>query len=811
MAAAFWDIKGREREALANLGAGDALRAASAADTSRRAGRLPVATDNTGSGSFTFTQGGFSWGYNTGPVDWTRYAGCIERNSIVNACLVWLRTAFSLAPLSVVRRMEGDTERDTESQPITDHPALYLLRNPSVEMTAVEWMANILTDIYTRGKGHSYAYIVVDENSEPLEIQYLEPWRVTPKSRAKERYAYYEYQPPQGEKIDLQPKEVLHFRYGLWPLEAVLPEIAVDSKATEWLWNLMTGGGAPPGVIGPAATDGDGTLARITPDDADFLRKQLAEKKPGEVLIMPVGFRYEKTGLSPKDMETGSLQTKAEERIASAFNLPPVVAGLGAGLAHGTFSNYEQAVDSAWQDGVIPFGKIVESELTAKLLPLYNGGVAPTDERVAFDYSAVPALQDNRDAEADRAKTLAEAAQTYVNAGFTPESARDALNLPQELVAATVEAPMPADQTQPGAVAPSSRSLPLRKTDPDQTGALYAAADAYRRRFEAREADAVEQMAKAWRVVEADLKERQDALILRIRAAQAAGETITPSWLQRQERYRALLAQTQEIIAGLSDTAAPMLADMQQAQAEDGAKAAESFARAALGPVPAGVTAPQWNAVPHGQVEALVGFLGDGTKLTDYFPKLGVETAERFRDALIAAVGRGAGAAEIARELEGATGWSKARAMTTARTEPLRAAREAARLSYLANSDIVTCYTRLSAADTRTCPACWARHGEEYGSNRIMPTHPQCRCVLVARTKTWAEITGDNSLPDTRPVIEPGPVLFARLSEQQQREVLGGHGYDLYRGGAALSEFARETVDQRFGPTLVAVTPGGNG
>jgi hypothetical protein len=93
-----------------------------------------------------------------------------------------------------------------------------------------------------------------------------------------------------------------------------------------------------------------------------------------------------------------------------------------------------------------------------------------------------------------------------------------------------------------------------------------------------------------------------------------------------------------------------------------------------------------------------------------------------------------------------------------------------------------------------------------YATSRIMPTHPQCRCCMVPETKSWAEITGDPSLDDTRPVIEGGEVLFSRLTEEEQIAVLGAQGHELYTEGAPLSAWAIERHDDRWGPTLTAAS-----
>jgi hypothetical protein len=82
-----------------------------------------------------------------------------------------------------------------------------------------------------------------------------------------------------------------------------------------------------------------------------------------------------------------------------------------------------------------------------------------------------------------------------------------------------------------------------------------------------------------------------------------------------------------------------------------------------------------------------------------------------------------------------------------------------------------------------------------------MATHPNCRCVLVPRARSYGAITGDPSLPDRRPAIATGPQLFARLSPDRQMAVLGPGKAALYQAGALdLADLVELVNDPRWGP-----------
>lgn len=104
----------------------------------------------------------------------------------------------------------------------------------------------------------------------------------------------------------------------------------------------------------------------------------------------------------------------------------------------------------------------------------------------------------------------------------------------------------------------------------------------------------------------------------------------------------------------------------------------------------------------------------------------------------------------------------------------LRAYREATRLDYLANDDLLDGWVWSAACDRRTCITCWALHGRVYKLSRQMPAHPQCRCAMQPQLK--AAYRGS---------YEPqrGAVLFAAAAPEVQRAVLGPGAYAEYRRG----------------------------
>jgi SPP1 gp7 family putative phage head morphogenesis protein len=308
--------------------------------------------------------------------------------------------------------------------------------------------------------------------------------------------------------------------------------------------------------------------------------------------------------------------------------------------------------------------------------------------------------------------------------------------------------------------------------------------------------------------VEKGLTRRLAALMARMEEAQAAGIHPNQAWLRQEERYRDLRDQVRALLADYAAAAEPTVARTQRGMVAESLRATPHLAAVAAGPVPDGATlALDWNRLPRERIESLIGFAGDGSPLRTLLDSFGRETGDALLDTLINGIAAGEGPREIARRFRAEAAVGRARAENIVRTESLRAAREAQRLTLEENASVVTGYRRLSARDNRVCAACWALDGKVYPTSERFPSHPSCRCVMVPVLKSWAEITGDPQMGDTRPDPPTGPEVFAGLSDAEKREILGPEGYGLLQSGeVSLEDFAHATHSPQWGPGVRAAT-----
>lgn len=183
-------------------------------------------------------------------------------------------------------------------------------------------------------------------------------------------------------------------------------------------------------------------------------------------------------------------------------------------------------------------------------------------------------------------------------------------------------------------------------------------------------------------------------------------------------------------------------------------------------------------------VRKLVGRTQNGSTLARFFDRINPFAREKAREALIDGFALGESPAAIARRMSDVANLARARALTIARTETNEAYRAASREFYV-EAEIKE-YVWLSALDERTCLICWRLHGQKFASSKKIFSHPNCRCVLVPKTKNAG-------------AIPTGEKLFAKLEPGAQREIVGAKRFELLQSGFKLKDFVDVKKSGEFG------------
>ncbi len=141
------------------------------------------------------------------------------------------------------------------------------------------------------------------------------------------------------------------------------------------------------------------------------------------------------------------------------------------------------------------------------------------------------------------------------------------------------------------------------------------------------------------------------------------------------------------------------------------------------------------------------------------------------------------------RDIQDALGGNLNRALTIARTEQMRAYRNASLRSYQDNHELLRGWRWLASPSRRTCPVCLAMDGTEHGLDKPFASHIRCRCVPVPVLH--------NAPPSTR---KTGAAWFAEQDEATQRAMLGPGKQQLYaEGKLTLADLVGVKEDAQWG------------
>lgn len=295
------------------------------------------------------------------------------------------------------------------------------------------------------------------------------------------------------------------------------------------------------------------------------------------------------------------------------------------------------------------------------------------------------------------------------------------------------------------------------------------------------------EMATRWLAVERRLTGQMDALAQAMATIAAEGGTVGTGLLFNDVRYRTLLIQLTSELERYSGYAERTIEARQRQLARLGIQhAAEAITAQGIG---AGFA-----RLPVEAVETMVGLAGNGSPLRTLLVATWPDAADGLTQALVNGVALGYNPRRIAREMaRGATG-SLNRMLNMARTETMRVYKTANLESYKA-SGVVTSYLRLATHDSRVCPLCLLLEGTEYPLDRMMPSHPSCRCTLVPKVQ---------GVPAPR--WTKGETWLREQPAATQRSILGKGRYEAWQDGAFdLQDVVSVVSNAIWGDTLRAV------
>lgn len=211
------------------------------------------------------------------------------------------------------------------------------------------------------------------------------------------------------------PDPEAQFR-GMAPLTTVTREIMADKAATDHKLRFFENG-ATPNLIVKFDVD---SVEKMRPWVEMFKENHEGSSNAYKTLFLAAGADATPVGADFQQLDFKNTQGAGETRIAAAFGVPPVIVGLSEGLQAATYSNYGQA-RRRFADGTMsPLWR----NASASLARIIN---VPSGAELWYDARDIPFLkEDQKDAAAIQAQEAA-TIKSLIDAGFTPESARDAV------------------------------------------------------------------------------------------------------------------------------------------------------------------------------------------------------------------------------------------------------------------------------------------------------------------------------------------------------------------------------------------------
>lgn len=305
---------------------------------------------------------------------------------------------------------------------------------------------------------------------------------------------------------------------------------------------------------------------------------------------------------------------------------------------------------------------------------------------------------------------------------------------------------------------------------------------------------AMAEMAGQWLRLEQMLDAQIAELAREVADLAAKKQLPSQAQLMRMERYKKLIFQLRAESGKYAQWADGFVTTYQGQLAEKGLTHAAEAIKAAF--ADAGGIGAHFDVLHVNAIEAMIGLAGDGSPLAKYLRQIHGEAANGITQALIDGVTMGIHPTKIAEMMRDGLGMGLQTAMNTARTESLRAYRQASLMQYDA-SGVVSGYKRISAHDERVCAGCLFTEGEIYSDLSQFSEHNQGRCTAVPVLEGISEpnwITGQD--------------WFVQQDESTQASILGPGRFEAWKNGASLDQMVTRIEDPTWGGAFVPTPVG---
>ena len=314
-----------------------------------------------------------------------------NQSATVFACVQARAKAVSAATLRVYRD-EGGGQRSE----VDNHPLREVMLRPNPFMSEAEFL--LLTATFMDVAGFALIEKVRSSSGRVVELWHLRPDWAKPILR-DQAAPDWEYNIPGRGPITIPADDVLVITgtpsatlapTGLSPISVALREVGIENSATDFLKLFLDNGGAPRyALVSPTPITDQAK--------ADAIREKWAQTYGGfqnwvNVALLHGGLDLKQVGFNIDEMAYPELRRLTEARICTTFGVPAILIGAQVGLDASTYSNFEEARRTFYEDTVTPLWARIDGAISRDLLPEFGveRGVS-----VEFDTSNIPALRDD--------------------------------------------------------------------------------------------------------------------------------------------------------------------------------------------------------------------------------------------------------------------------------------------------------------------------------------------------------------------------------------------------------------------------------
>ena len=316
---------------------------------------------------------------------------------------------------------------------------------------------------------------------------------------------------------------------------------------------------------------------------------------------------------------------------------------------------------------------------------------------------------------------------------------------------------------------------------PDPSPAL-AAVDRFRSEVDRNDQQALTRLISAYGRIWEGLQDQIDALTVTI------GSKTYLDDVRKLRQYKALEKQIAEQLTGYAAILRNEIGDVVDLMLPMG----EAHNRELMSLIVAGDTrlASQFQRLSPETIKTLLGFVNPDSPLYQRLQTLPEYTTKWVMDSIVEGVGLGKGPRQIADIIQGAFGRGLTDALRMTRTVQIWTYRESNRASMVANGDVLEGWVWKARLDSGACLSCIAQHGTIHPVTELLNDHHNGRCVAIPLVKGFP------------PIIQGlGSEWFDKLSETEQRKMMGPGRYEAYKAGKfSFEKLSTEKSDEVYGP-----------